>query len=160
MCKNLLLEIEWDTIFSSSTGDKILIFIKNWCHSVIHSHVMYSEKSQWFFFARDWNSSLTKFDFPILANLRCPPKLDSFWTVHDPLFFHKNSCYWALISLRVASLVSCSEGVGFRIYSSMREGGEKNRNILLCYLYYYMKNFCNLIGLEQWYFSLIWNTYM
>ena len=23
-----------------------------------------------------------------------------------------------------------------------------------------MKNFCNLIGLEQWYFSLIWNTYM
>ena len=29
MCKNLLLEIEWDTILSSSTGDKILIFIKN-----------------------------------------------------------------------------------------------------------------------------------
>ena len=27
-------------------------------------------------------------------------------------------------------------------------------------LYYYMKNFCNLIGLEQCYFSLIWNTYM
>ena len=27
-------------------------------------------------------------------------------------------------------------------------------------LYYYMKNFCNLIGLEQWYFSLVWNTYM
>ena len=27
-------------------------------------------------------------------------------------------------------------------------------------LYYYMKNFCNLIGLEKWYFSLIWNTYM
>ena len=24
--------------------------------------------------------------------------------------------------------------------------------------YYYMRNFCNLIGLEQWYFSLIWNT--
>ena len=23
-----------------------------------------------------------------------------------------------------------------------------------------MRNFCNLIGLEQWYFSLIWNTYM
>ena len=45
MCKNLLLEIEWDTILSSSTGDKILIFIKNWCHPVIHSHVPYSEKS-------------------------------------------------------------------------------------------------------------------
>ena len=27
-------------------------------------------------------------------------------------------------------------------------------------LYYYMRNFCNLIGLEPWYFSLIWNTYM
>ena len=27
-------------------------------------------------------------------------------------------------------------------------------------LYYYMRNFCNLIGLEQRYFSLIWNTYM
>ena len=25
-------------------------------------------------------------------------------------------------------------------------------------LYYYMRNFCNFIGLEQWYFSLIWNT--
>ena len=24
-------------------------------------------------------------------------------------------------------------------------------------LYYYMRNFCILIGLEQWYFSLIWN---
>ena len=27
-------------------------------------------------------------------------------------------------------------------------------------LYYHMKNFCNLICLEQWYFSLIWNTCM
>ena len=27
-------------------------------------------------------------------------------------------------------------------------------------LYYYMSNCCNLIGLEQWYFNLIWNTYM
>ena len=26
-------------------------------------------------------------------------------------------------------------------------------------LYYYMRNFCDLIGLEQWYFNLIWNTY-
>ena len=23
-----------------------------------------------------------------------------------------------------------------------------------------MRNYCNLIGLEQWYFSLIWNAYM
>ena len=27
-------------------------------------------------------------------------------------------------------------------------------------LYYYMRNFCNLTGVEQWYFSLIWNTYV
>ena len=27
-------------------------------------------------------------------------------------------------------------------------------------LYYYMRNFCNLIGLEQWYLNLILNTYM
>ena len=28
------------------------------------------------------------------------------------------------------------------------------------FLYYNRRNFCNLIGLEQWYSSLIWNTYM
>ena len=27
-------------------------------------------------------------------------------------------------------------------------------------LYYYIRNFCNLILLEQWYFSLICNTYI
>ena len=26
-----------------------------------------------------------------------------------------------------------------------------DEHILLLYLYYYMRNFCNLIGLEQWY---------
>ena len=31
---------------------------------------------------------------------------------------------------------------------------------LYLHLYYYMRNFYNWIGLEQWYFSLIWNTYM
>ena len=31
---------------------------------------------------------------------------------------------------------------------------------LFILLYYYMRNFCNVIGLEQWYFSLISNTYM
>ena len=33
------------------------------------------------------------------------------------------------------------------------------RTPLLPDLYYYVGNFCNLIGLEQWCFSLIWNTY-
>ena len=28
------------------------------------------------------------------------------------------------------------------------------------YLYYYMRIFCNLTGLEQYYFSKIWHTYM
>ena len=32
--------------------------------------------------------------------------------------------------------------------------------ITILLLYYYMRNFCKLIGLEQWYFSLIWITYM
>ena len=31
----------------------------------------------------------------------------------------------------------------------------KDSLIVLCSLYYYMRNFCNLISLEQWYFSLI-----
>ena len=33
-------------------------------------------------------------------------------------------------------------------------------HVIFHLLYYYMINFCHLIGLEQWYFSLIWNTYM
>ena len=42
--------------------------------------------------------------------------------------------------------------------------GETSGGVLKCrlfsILYYYRRNFCNLIGLERWYFSLIWNTYM
>ena len=37
---------------------------------------------------------------------------------------------------------------------------QSNAPIPLMILYYYMRNYCNLIGLEQWYFSLIWNNYM
>ena len=33
-------------------------------------------------------------------------------------------------------------------------------SIRLPWLYYYLRNFCHLIGWEQRYFSLIWNTYM
>ena len=32
--------------------------------------------------------------------------------------------------------------------------------IILVRLYYYMRNFYNLIGLERWYFRLIYNTYL
>ena len=35
-----------------------------------------------------------------------------------------------------------------------------NDGEILSLLYYSMRNFWNLIGLEQLYFSLIWNTYM
>ena len=28
------------------------------------------------------------------------------------------------------------------------------------FLIYYIRSFCNLIGLDQWYFTLIWDTYM
>ena len=31
----------------------------------------------------------------------------------------------------------------------------RNFSVRIHLLYYYMRNFCNLIGLEQWYFSLI-----
>ena len=35
------------------------------------------------------------------------------------------------------------------------------KNMLLSiYLYYYLRNFCNLIGVEQWYFSLILLEYL
>ena len=34
------------------------------------------------------------------------------------------------------------------------------KTVHILVLYYYMKNYCNFIGLQQWYFSLIWNTYM
>ena len=37
---------------------------------------------------------------------------------------------------------------------------QKSENDHFHPLYYYMRNFCKLIGLEQWYFSLIWNIYM
>ena len=48
--------------------------------------------------------------------------------------------------------------------SSLKSVGLMNLFLVDCYkmilfpcLYYYMRNFCNLIGLEQWYFSIINN---
>ena len=32
--------------------------------------------------------------------------------------------------------------------------------IILIIIIFYMKNYSNFIGLEQWYFGLIWKTYM
>ena len=38
----------------------------------------------------------------------------------------------------------------------MIEGSDSCENVALFQsFYYYMRNFCNLIGLEQWYLSLI-----
>ena len=40
-------------------------------------------------------------------------------------------------------------------YQSLPGGGEFELHPQSHVLYYYMRNFCNLIGLEQWSFSLI-----
>ena len=47
-----------------------------------------------------------------------------------------------------------------RCIANYNEQFYKYEKMFFKYLYYYMRNFCNLIGLEQLYFSLIWNTYM
>ena len=64
---------------------------------------------------------------------------------------------------KLLNFLVCIYGHGFCELSHMLEKMSKNVNndvskdslIVLCSLYYYMRNFCNLIGLEQWYFSLI-----
>ena len=69
---------------------------------------------------------------------------------------------------KLLNFLVCIYGHGFCELSHMLVKMSKNVNndvskdslIVLCFLYHYMRNFCNLIGLEQWYFSLIWNTYM
>ena len=42
-------------------------------------------------------------------------------------------------------------GTQFRVFRDCKK---------IASLYYHMRNFYNLIGLELWYFSLIWNNYM
>ena len=49
---------------------------------------------------------------------------------------------------------------GFYARFLMERNTHTHANLRFRPLYYYMRNFCNLIGLEQWYFTLIWNTYM
>ena len=47
----------------------------------------------------------------------------------------------------------------FRIWYSHSNNSRGTQEYLqFQQLYCYMRNFYNLIGLEQWYFSLIWNT--
>ena len=58
------------------------------------------------------------------------------------IYCEKCSCFCPCFSL----------GCYYAHFSDLKE--------LFHVLYYYMRNYCNLIGLEQWYFSLIWNTYM
>ena len=43
----------------------------------------------------------------------------------------------------------------YKLYSRLPVSRKVKRILKLQLLYYYMRNFCNLIGLEQWYFSLI-----
>ena len=70
-----------------------------------------------------------------------------FWTV-------------ALLKFQPRLLIQyLSRGIQFS-RASLNEALTKHKNkdiktLKLDNLYYYMRNFCNLIGLEQWYFSLI-----
>ena len=148
---------------SSSTEDKMLILILriDAIQSFIAMYHTLRNHNNFIFFLETEIQVLQNLNFPLLRIWGAHQNWITFKLFMIPYFSIKIVVIEYLsLRVRVASLVPCSEGVGVRIYSSMREGGEKNRNILLCYLYYYMKNFCNLIGLEQWYFSLIWNTYM
>ena len=65
-----------------------------------------------------------------------------------PLLANPDSFFSALIQNFLCILLQPFE---------KRINGRRDR-IWFQNLYYYMRNLCNLIGLEQWYFSLIWNT--
>ena len=56
--------------------------------------------------------------------------------------------------------LNLEDGGTIRILYERSNGTNTAWNDLFSTLYYFMRNVCNLIGLEQWYFRLIWNTYM
>ena len=58
------------------------------------------------------------------------------------------------LPLNCQSTAEHSLCISFRNWNEKTEKSWKDFTVL----YYYMRSFCNLIGLEQWYFSLIWNT--
>ena len=71
-----------------------------------------------------------------------------------------------MLHIKLAVPVSNLDYTAFLVQSVVMNSnlmGDKflcNFGMKFQHLYYYRRNFCNLIGLEQWYFSLIWNTYM
>ena len=64
---------------------------------------------------------------------------------------------WQKKKLNKANLITLQPtnnyltGTQFRVFRDCKK---------IASLYYHMRNFYNLIGLELWYFSLIWNNYM
>ena len=68
MCKNLLLEIEWDTILSSSTGDKMLILILriDAIQSFIAMYHTLRNRNNYIFFLETEIQVLQNLNFPLL----------------------------------------------------------------------------------------------
>ena len=68
MCKNLLLETEWDTILSSSTGDKMLILILriDAIQSFIAVYHTLRNHSNFIFFLETESQVLQNLNFPLL----------------------------------------------------------------------------------------------
>ena len=92
---------------------------------------------------RDLSKTLPRFRDP--AKIFRDPRFSRY---HSPPLTIQNAK--TCRSLEVIAYKNRTTGVLFR-----EEVQEIIYWMLFLSLYYYMRNFCNLIGLEQWYFSLI-----
>ena len=79
------------------------------------------------------------------------------WTMN---YGEMDVSYRGMSERKTTCELNLEDGGTIRIMYECSNGTNTAWNDLFSPLYYYMRNFCNLIGLEQWYFSLIWNTYM
>ena len=91
------------------------------------------------------------------------------WAYYEPMKWPGSS--WIAGSIDWSAAPGSQRSGMAGIPASLKFFGLSFRSFIVAYLmvmifsvfislYYYMKNFCNFIGLEQWYFSVIWNTYM
>ena len=106
-------------------------------------------------------------------NLQCPLLVPHLFPPHHLLFHWLRLLpYLHLPYIQVSDIDLFTDTAAILDYLDLRSimgwpgGAWAPFHLLVQYLralsglYYYVRNFCNLIGLEQWYFSLIWNTYM